>query len=171
VSNHRSYIDIGLIAAQIPVAFLARQSMRSWPLLGLAAARGNTVFVKRDDRQSRKEAREAVRRMLARGVSFVVFPEGTTSVPPELLPFRPGIFRMAVEGGFGVVPVAVEYRDPDDAWAGANKSFVGHFLRTFGKPEVRARIVFGPVMRGDDPDELRDMTREWIRRTLESPGS
>lgn len=44
---------------------------------------------------------------LAAGVNLVVYPEGTRTRTGHVGPFRPGLFRMAVEQGTPIVPVSV----------------------------------------------------------------
>ena len=171
VANHRSYIDIAVIGARAPCSFLAKEEVSRWPILGFGARRcGNIVFVRRDDLASRRKARGAVARVLEAGVTVVVFPEGTTFRGPGTLPFKRGIFRMASEGGFPVAPVALDYEDPDDAWVGED-TFVRHFLRVFSRKTIRVGLTFGPVLRGNDADRLRESAREWIDQTLRPPAS
>ena len=57
VANHRSYIDIAPILASVPCAFVAKSELRSWPVLGKGASLGNTVFVERANKASRKATR------------------------------------------------------------------------------------------------------------------
>jgi 1-acyl-sn-glycerol-3-phosphate acyltransferase len=45
---------------------------------------------------------------LQRGISLLIFPEGTCARGPTLLPFRLGAFKAAVETGRPVVPIHVE---------------------------------------------------------------
>lgn len=167
LANHRSYVDILAILAQHPCAFLAKVEVGEWPLLGTAARLAGTVFVKREDAESRKRARESALSLLQRGVPFAAFPEGTTSRGPGILPFFPGLFRMAEQYGFPVVPIAIEYADPADAWVG-DDPFLPHFLAAFSKPRVRVRVVFGrPIRAGQVPD-LRGATHDWIRGRVRS---
>jgi 1-acyl-sn-glycerol-3-phosphate acyltransferase len=162
LANHRSYIDILAILSRHPCAFLAKVEVGEWPLLGTAARLAGTVFVTREDADSRKRARESALGLLQRGVPFAAFPEGTTFRGPGLLPFFPGLFRLAEQYDVPVVPIAVEYADPADAWVG-DEAFLPHFLRAFGKPRVRVRLVFGrPLQPGLVPD-LRSATSTWIR--------
>ena len=161
LANHRSYVDIVAILSQVPCAFLAKTEIEGWPLFGHAARLMHTVFVKRDDAESRKLARERALALLQRGVSFAAFPEGTTFRGPGLLPFFPGLFRLAEEYDFPVVPIAIEYADPTDAWVG-DDPFVGHFLTAFRKPRMRVRLVFGKPLHAHRVENLRDATRAFI---------
>jgi lyso-ornithine lipid O-acyltransferase len=170
VANHRSYMDITVIAAGTACSFLAKSEIARWPLLGTGARRfANVVFVRRDSPASRRQARLAVAKVLHHGGSITVFPEGTTTAGPGLLPFRKGIFEVAAEGRFRVVPVAVAYDDPRDAWVG-EETFLGHFLKTFSKTETRVTVSFGPCLQSADADSLKRSAWEWIHRRLSHAG-
>jgi 1-acyl-sn-glycerol-3-phosphate acyltransferase len=162
LANHRSYVDILAILSRHPCAFLAKIEVGDWPLLGAAARLAGTVFVKRECADSRKRARESALALLQRGVPFAAFPEGTTFRGPGILPFFPGLFRMAEQYGIPVVPIAVEYADPADAWVG-DDPFLPHFLTAFAKPRVRVRVVFGPALHAHDGADLRETASAWIR--------
>jgi 1-acyl-sn-glycerol-3-phosphate acyltransferase len=167
LANHRSYVDIVAILSQVPCAFLAKTEIEGWPLFGTAARLTHTVFVKRDDAESRKAAREGALALLQRGVSFAAFPEGTTFRGPGVLPFYSGLFRLAEQYDFPVVPIAIEYADPSDAWVG-DDAFVSHFLTAFRKRRMRVRLVFGKPIRAHQVDDLRDATRTFILRRVRS---
>jgi 1-acyl-sn-glycerol-3-phosphate acyltransferase len=159
VSNHRSYIDIGVIGSCLPCSFLAKAELRLWPVFGWAATAGRTVFVRRDSPESRRRSREEIRKKLVEGISFVVFPEGTTA-REGLLPFRPGIFKTAAQEGYAVVPVAIDYEVPEDAWVD-DDTFMGHFMATFGRRRVKAAVTFGTPLQGRDAGRLmRDARRQ-----------
>lgn len=166
VSNHRSYIDIVVILSQIDAAFLAKKELRSWPLFGYAAARGNTVFVDRRDKQSRRESRKAILDRLQQGVCVVVFPEGTTFEGPGILEFKKGIFHMAAGQGISTVPVSVFYENREAAWVGED-TFVPHFLSVFKTLRMQAHLAIGPELSGCFPDELRDKCRAFIQKDLD----
>ena len=166
VSNHRSYLDIPILLSQLPCAFLAKAEIADWPLFGSAARLSHAVFVRREDKHSRRAARRASVDRLQRGLSLAAFPEGTTSRGPGLLPFFPGLFQEAEAHGFPVMPVALELEDPDDAWVD-DDPFLGHFLRSFRKRRVRASLAFGPVLRPGEVRNLKSETEGWIRTRLE----
>src|ERR1700679_2478522 len=47
VSNHSSYLDIPVLGALIPAAFVAKAEVARWPLFGLLAKLQRTVFIER----------------------------------------------------------------------------------------------------------------------------
>jgi 1-acyl-sn-glycerol-3-phosphate acyltransferase len=165
VANHRSYVDIPLMMSEAPSAFLAKSEIGRWPLFGTAARLCGTVFVERDDRDSRKRALERLGALLDRGERITVFPEGTTSTGPGCLPFRTGVFRLAVPRNIAVVPVAIAYRDARDAWID-DASFVGHFLERFDRPRMRVVVAIGPPLFADDVDALKQAAERWIAERL-----
>lgn len=163
--NHRSYIDPVPLIICIKACYVAKKEVESWPLISQGAKVARTIFVNRKDKDSRKQTRVAVRSRLEEGISTCVFPEGTTYRAPVLGRLHTGIFQTAVEGGFPVVPVALEYADPADAWIGKDL-FILHFLQCFRKKETYVKIRFGPVMQVDDPTELVGMVRDWLTENL-----
>ena len=165
-SNHRTFMDILVLMSQVPCSFLAKSDVADWPVIGTAATLAGTVYVDRDAKDSRKAAREALGQLMKDGIITTVFPEGTTSNPPGTMSFKPGSFHVAAEVGAVVVPVAIEYHDPTQAWANANneESPGQNFFRCYGtRSDVEFR--FGPHMRGEDGEELRDRARDWIDTT------
>lgn len=48
-----------------------------------------------------------MRQRLVGGSSVVVFPEGTRSADGSLAPFREGAFRLAIDLGVDIVPLAI----------------------------------------------------------------
>ena len=165
VSNHRSYLDIVVILSHMDAAFLAKMELRSWPVFGWAAKKGNTVFVDRASAESRARAREALAERLAQGINVVVFPEGTTTAGPGILPFKNGIFHLAAKKKIPVVPVAVSYENPKAAWIG-DDFFLPHFLEIFKSSPLKARLSFGPVIREEDGDVLKAAAQNSIQRQL-----
>ena len=165
VANHRSYADIPALLTQTSAAFLAKAEVARWPVLGFAARVGNTVFVDREDRESRHGARARLGEALDSGLSVMVFPEGTSTAGPSFLPFRPGVFFLAAKLGRPVQPVAISYRHKEDAWVGS-MTFVGHFLRRFGRWSMPVVVSFGPPLRGDDGIVLRGEAEAWIADEL-----
>lgn len=163
MGNHRSYADAILFPVQLPVAFVARKESKSWPIIGWGATVIGTIWVDRKDKNSRRNTRLAVRERLSEGTAVILFPEGTTHLGPDLLEYRPGMFYTCAEEGFAVVPVALEYRDPNIAWVG-NTWFIPHAFRHFGARHIDVAVRFGEPMTASDGETLRTQVRDWTAK-------
>ena len=168
LANHRSYIDIAAILSVIPCNFLAKKEIGEWPLIGTAARLNNTVFVNRECKMSRKAARARAKEALDRGMNFAAFPEGTTTSGPGIVRFYKGLFEVAAENGFPIVPIALEYGEREDAWID-NDGFLDHFIRCFGKERVYVSIAIGPQVQPTEPQQTRLYVENWIHRNLTVP--
>jgi len=165
IGNHRSYFD-PVVALKFIKAFpVAKAEVQNWPLIGFAVKATGVLFVKRENKQSRKNALEGLTDCIKSGHSVLVYPEGTTTDFPKTVEFRRGAFQMAAGGGFGIVPVAIEYKNPADAWIG-DDTFIPHFFRCFGKSVTEVKIAFGPALYGEDGEELLREVQFWIDSKL-----
>lgn len=165
IANHRSYTDIPAIMGSVPTTFLAKASVRRWPIIGWAASIASTIFVDRDCKNSRRKARSDLKDRLDKGLSVMVFAEGTTTAKGTCIDLRPGMFYTAAQGNLPVVPVAIEYLEADDAWVGP-ETFVPHFLRRFRQKRMKVVVSYGPTLRGNDAEALKQQTQDWIRTEL-----
>jgi 1-acyl-sn-glycerol-3-phosphate acyltransferase len=138
VANHRSYLDIPVLAGAFGTAFMSRADVASWPVVGRAAQEVGSVFVDRDDATSRIRAAIALRRRLPHG-SVVVFPEGTTCGTPLPGPFHTGLFLFLHRAGLPVHPVTVRYGDRRAYWT--DDVSLGHHLRHSVLPGPRISVV------------------------------
>ncbi|MQA89019.1 MAG: 1-acyl-sn-glycerol-3-phosphate acyltransferase [Gemmatimonas sp.] len=108
VSNHESLADIFLIS-HLPweMKWLSKDTIFKLPVMGWLMRMAGDISVTRSDRSSRAGAIEQCRDRLHRKVSVMIFPEGTRSRTKDLLPFKDGAFRLAIELGVPILPMAV----------------------------------------------------------------
>ena len=165
VSNHRSYLDPVMIGHWVEGVIIAKHEVLKWPLIGAANKAGGVIFVKREDAGSRHAIKQTMKSLLQEGFNVLNYPEGTTTRRPQLLSFREGGFKVAAEVGCAVIPVAIEYDDPDDAWVD-DDTFLRHFFQVFRKRKITAQVAFGPPVRSSDHETLRRQSHDWIARQL-----
>jgi 1-acyl-sn-glycerol-3-phosphate acyltransferase len=108
-ANHASNIDAPLLFHLLHprLHMLYKVEFGRLPILGRAAPLAGFIPVDRRDPAQRQLAVDRAADVLARGHSFLVFPEGTRSRTGELLPFKKGGFIMAIKAQVPVVPVAI----------------------------------------------------------------
>lgn len=152
VANHLGYLDIAVIASQMPCTFVSKREVARWPGLGLLANLAGTLYVDRGSQRDAERASRSVASHFAAGGSLAVFPEGTSSPGFEVGPFRSPLLAYPAAAGLPVHAAAIRYRAPEGhppaamsmAWWG-DADFLPHFLALFRMPGMRADLSFAPV--------------------------
>ncbi|MBF0429720.1 MAG: 1-acyl-sn-glycerol-3-phosphate acyltransferase [Fibrobacteria bacterium] len=108
LSNHQSFLDIIIILTHIRlIAFVAKMEIKKWPVFGFAMKQMHCIFVDRSDPESRKLVGPAMEINIRKKISYCVYPEGTRSSKGRLLPFKPGIFKIAYSNNISILPVSI----------------------------------------------------------------
>jgi 1-acyl-sn-glycerol-3-phosphate acyltransferase len=107
VSNHISYLDTPTIVKAIrqPVRPLGKVEMTKIPIFGFIY-RNVIVTVDRSSTGNRAKSVQVLKSLLRRGISVLVFPEGTfNETGKPLADFYDGAFRIAIETGTPIKPI------------------------------------------------------------------
>lgn len=113
VLNHISWLDIYVLNAARPVAFVSKSEVRGWPLIGWLAAKTDTVFLRRGSRGHARIVNAEIDALLNADKDVAIFPEGTTTDGTHLLGFHGALLQPAVETGRPIQPIALSYETPD----------------------------------------------------------
>lgn len=156
VANHESFADIFLLS-HLPweMKWLSKEAIFRIPVMGWMMRMAGDIAVRRGERGSRKQAVDEIHDRLDKGVSVMILPEGTRSPDGELLPFRNGAFRIAVERQLPILPIAV---------VGTRRAMAKHSLR-FNRARAVARVLEPVETTGlsiGDVPELRERVRDSI---------
>ena len=109
-ANHASFFDILALLGYLPVdaKFIAKKEIFAIPILGGAMHAAGHVLMDRGHQKQAFGAYElAAAQMRERGLTIVVYPEGTRTRTGELLPFKKGPFVFATASGVAIVPCYV----------------------------------------------------------------
>ena len=108
VANHLSLADILVLYALFrPFKWVAKAELFRVPIVGWNMWINDYVPIRRGERESIREMMDHCRAHLARGSPVLLFPEGTRSRDGRLQLFKDGAFRLAVEAGCPVIPIAI----------------------------------------------------------------
>src|SRR4030081_2378276 len=156
VSNHESYADISLIS-HFPweMKWLSKDTIFKIPVMGWMMRMAKDKPIQRGQRESVVRGLQGCRDRLGKKVSVMIFPEGTRSMTEELLPFKDGAFKLAIEAQVPILPIAV---------AGTRDCMAKHSF-AFRRARAKARVL-APIpttgMTNRDVAALRDRTRALI---------
>lgn len=170
VANHVSWLDIFVVNALAPAAFVSKAEVRNWPLIGVLAARNETVFLMRGSRGHARIINAEVGAILDAGRNVALFPEGTTTDGSHVLHFHAALLQPAVESGHSVQPVAISYLDAQGrhslapAYAG-DTSLIECLMAIVGSRALIASVSVGsplPTCNGLHRKEVARQARETI---------
>jgi len=162
--NHSSYLDIIILYQTFTqyFIFMGKKSLAQIPVFGIFFKKMNIPV----DRKSIVDGKRAMNRCgqeLEKGHSVVMFPEGTISNHvPELLKFKNGAFKLAIEKQVPVIPITfhTNYKRLEMA---------GLFSGRSGPGFARA-VIHQPIptlgMTADDISSLRDKVFQIINEEL-----
>jgi len=151
VSNHISWLDTIILNNVRPLSFIARHDLEEWPFLGAFTRRMESIFINRTNKFEAYRSLPALEARLLEGKSVHLFPESTTSVGREVLPFYPMFYEAAVRVGCKVQPVLIQYKDdkggllPDPAFINDDTFFdtLGRMMRV---DKIHVHVCFLPPL-------------------------
>ena len=125
VANHVSWLDIAAIHSAAPHArFVSKADVLTWPLLGWLIKGAGTLFIERERKRDAVRVVHAMAQALQGGETVAVFPEGTTGLGAELLPFHANLLQAAVATETPIQPVVLRFFDQQAPFSLA-VSFIG----------------------------------------------
>lgn len=167
VCNHISYFDIPVIVKTFrqPVRPLGKAEMTKVPIFGLIY-KNAIVTVARKDSADRAKSVLLLKSVLQKGISILVFPEGTFNETGQpLKEFYDGAFRIAIETAAPIRPVLM--LDTFDRM---------HYRSIFTLNPGKSRSVFLEEIRTEgfnleDLDTLKQKVYEQMEQKLREYGA
>lgn len=109
ISNHQSLIDILLIdSLRYKFKWVSKIENTRVPVLGWYLRMADYITVDRGDEESKAMMLQRSFNFLRRGISVMLFPEGTRSLNNEIGFFKRGAFQLALEANVPILPVLID---------------------------------------------------------------
>lgn len=168
VANHISWSDIHALNSLIPLRFIAKSDIKSWPVFGYLVTKANTLFIDRSKRQEAGRIVEITAESLIAGDNLCFFPEGTTTDGTGtegalVLPFKSSVLQAAISANTHVWPVAIRYTNENGsintemAYAGET-TLVESMQKVIGQKNPVIELHFlEPI--NTDGQNRRDLTK------------
>ena len=166
VSNHQSTIDIPTLFIALPVRlrYVAKKQLRYVPAIGWYLWLAGHILIDRSNHKNAIASLDEAGRRIRAGTSIIVYPEGTRSPDGRVLPFKKGLFALALMAGVAVCPVTIEGSGklmPKNRWT----ITPGPIRVMIGQP-----IDASAYGEGERDRLMRDVRREIINQSLAMGG-
>jgi len=109
VSNHLSYLDILVLLATIPdnIRMVYKSEISRIPIFGWAMLACGFISINRSNIKSAMRSLEKGAEKVKKGLSVLIFPEGTRSPDGKTAEFKRGMFLLAEASGADIIPVSI----------------------------------------------------------------
>ena len=109
VMNHQSLIDV-LIAFRLfyPVKMISKKVLALVPIVGWNLLLSGHILVDRKSFKSQMGVLASMEKLLERGESILLFPEGTRTKDGEIHEFKKGTFKTAISTKTDILPVVID---------------------------------------------------------------
>ncbi len=163
VSNHSSQFDIPAMqyAVKNRLSIIYKKELSKIPLFGWQMGLGPYIMIDRKKADSAMKSIETAQKSMSeKGMSVLLFAEGTRSKTGEVQPFKRGAFYLAARVGFPIVPVSISGADKILP-KGKFKINRGMIYVNFGEP-----IETGNIKTKADELELMEKVREIVVKNM-----
>ena len=186
VSNHQGILDSLLHMAISPCMVISNMLIRNMKVIGSVMELLGFVFVDRSRRMSIVELLQPATSMITQSkVNMSFFPEGKSNNGVELLPFHAPFFKIAIDSGSGVQPIAFRWTHANGhelskeqritfTYLVQHGSIVQHLSNLLGLRKKRLVVkVLTPISAAEIAEknwtrkEVCQKSEDMIRRTLE----
>ncbi|MFO7841318.1 MAG: lysophospholipid acyltransferase family protein [Fidelibacterota bacterium] len=171
-TNHLGYVELFSLLKIRPMAFVAKDEIEKWPVIGSVVKAVGTVFVDRDTGGMSERYIKKISETVKNRINFWFAPEKTTTDGTRLLPFSSALFVVANQLKCPLVPavfvikrlngkpVPLERRC-EVAWSedreGNSTPFFKHFLNFMSHRSVDMEMhVLKPVIPDYDDSDIEE---------------
>ena len=173
-ANHISWLDIAVLHSFTAMGFVAKAEINSWPLLGILARAGGSVFHQRGCHDSSSGVKTAMIKRLQENRRVAIFPEGGILQGEGVKYFHARLFAAAIEAQVPVQPVMLRYlRDGaryHEITFLPGEHFVANFLRLLMQKSCVADVQILPLIEpaGKPRRQLAGETEDAVRAAFEA---
>ncbi len=110
VANHVSGFDIPVVMASLPgqLRIVFKKELTKIPVFGWQLRIGPYILIDRENPAKAMESLEKAKKKIEKGVSVLLFAEGTRSLDGNIQPFKRGAFTLATRSGKKIIPLTIK---------------------------------------------------------------
>lgn len=164
MSNHVSLFDVPLLKAYIPIYFKGVEAHHQfkWPFYGWLITRLEAIPIERDNIYSSMRSIKKANKILDKGTSIAILPEGTRTLTGKMQPFKKMPFMLAKKAGVDIIPIGLSglfKLKPKGSWHITPSTITINF----------GEAIMSEVVSDLSVEELRDKVYESIESLVTEP--
>jgi len=166
--NHFGYVELISLCSLTPIAFVSKQEIRKWPVLGFIIGLGGTIFVDRDSGGKSDKYINQLKKALKNQINIYFSPEGTNSDGTFLYRFKSALFVPANQLKYPILPYACAIKKVNNqtvdrkhrlkvAWFGDEQSFGDHFINFLALKNIDVEMrILKPIISDYDESKIEE---------------
>lgn len=112
VCNHQTLLDMVLLWAVVDTAYVSKDEVADWPLIGTMARGMDTIFINRESARDTMRVNALIKESLDRGLGITVFAEGGCGDGTGVIPFKAPLLQPVAVLNMPVHYAVINYRTP-----------------------------------------------------------
>jgi len=109
ISNHQSTLDILILnCLRFKYKWVSKIEINKVPVIGWYLRMADYIIVDRGNEESKIEMLDKSYKFLKKGISVMLFPEGTRSLNNDIGFYKRGAFQLGLEANVSLLPVLID---------------------------------------------------------------
>lgn len=160
VANHCSYVDVLILASEIPSLFITSTEVKNSGWTGWVCKLAGCFFVERRNKNNLKNDINLLNIALLAEFLLVLFPEGTTNDGKSILTFKSSLFDCAIRSQQPIHNYCIKYEDPNEviAYYGDMKIIPHLFKLCLNRKTVTAQLHFAGTLITETNDDRKSLS-------------
>lgn len=173
IANHLSYLDIIILQALLPLSFLGKSEIKSWPIFSQLAYLLKHRYVDREDPVARGQLIFQLAPII-KEEALLIFPEGTTSMAPSppRTSWQRGQAVLAKRARAPMHAIGLAYTPHEEVCWVDDDQLVPHLLKLLQCSKIHVYIhlqeIPHPLMTQVKGEALVDLTHAQVVGAVES---
>ncbi len=108
-SNHVSFLDIMVLNSILPVCFIAKSEIKSWPIVGYLTSKSGNLFIQRGYKESSDKMISSIKEYLFNDYKIMFFPEGRIGDGLSIKKFHSKLLHSISKSDLEIQPISIRY--------------------------------------------------------------
>ena len=175
ISNHVTLFDIIILQSLVPVNFVAKSEIKSWPVIGHLSSKTGTIFIRRGDSRDNNNVIRKMRDYISLSKKIVIFPEGRIGDGKQIKKFHSKLLESIIDENNKTQPVLIHYpidyprdntNDLSICWADKSQTLLNISIQCMSRLRTNVLVKFHKTIKcNQDPYDLAKQSFDLVKNS------